>query len=83
MFPACHPSRKPSSARQKWYVYASPTHLFSERRNVGRYTSPLVFKNNLDSQVKFFHCKNAAKKKKLLLTALCTKILVKDAYNSV
>lgn len=49
MFPACHPSRKLSRARQKWYLYASPKHLISERRNVGRCMSPLVFKNNLDS----------------------------------
>lgn len=51
MFPACHPSRKLSRARQKRYLYASPKHLISERRNVGRCMSPLVFKNNLDSWI--------------------------------
>lgn len=54
IFPACHPSRKLSIARQKQYLYASPTHLFSEISNVSMYTSPLVFENNHDSQVKFF-----------------------------
>lgn len=50
VFPACHLSRKLSSAKQ---CYVFPTHLSSQRKNVGRYASPLVFKNNLESQVTF------------------------------
>lgn len=83
MFPACHLSKKLSSARQKWYLHVFPTHLSAKRRNIGRYTSPLVFKNNLESQVTFFWRTTVKALRNELLTALCTKILGKEVCNSV